>query len=83
MVLDSNTTVNNIHNNAENTYGIVEYLYQDNKEYAEKIINQLEKDKEVLQKENAKLLGIIEKNNYKIKQKTLPKDKVLIFISII
>jgi len=83
LVLDSNTTVNNIHNNAENTYGIVEYLYQDNKEYAEKIINQLEKDKEVLQKENAKLLGIIEKNNYKIKQKTLPKDKVLIFISII
>ncbi len=62
-LLDGNTTVNNFNNNADNTYsvGIVENLYQDNKEYAEKIIKQLEKDKERLQKENNRLLSLIEK----------------------
>jgi len=54
------TTVNNFHNNAENTYGIVENLCQDNKDYAEKIIKQLESDKSQLQNENNRLLGVIE-----------------------
>ncbi len=62
-LLDNNTTVNNFNNNADNTYsvGIVENLYQDNKDYAEKIIKQLEKDKEELQNENNRLLCVIEK----------------------
>ena len=62
-LLDGNTTVNNFHNNAENTYayGIVENLYTDNKEYVEKIIAGLEKDKKYLLVENNKLLNLIEK----------------------
>jgi len=58
-LLDGNTTVNNIHNNAEHTYGIVENLYQDNKSYADKIIISLEKDKANLRAENEKLLAVI------------------------
>lgn len=59
-LLDGNTTVNNINNNAENTYGIVENLYQDNKEFVNIIIKQYEKDKEFLVSENKRLLKIIE-----------------------
>ncbi len=59
-LLDSNTTVNNINNNAKNTYGIVENLYQANKEFVDIIIKQYEKDKEFLISENKKLLKIIE-----------------------
>ncbi len=69
-LLDGNTTVNNINNNAENTYGIVENLYQDNKDYAEKIIKHLEKDKELLILEKKRLLKIIENlSNSKISNK--------------
>lgn len=62
-LLEGNTTVNNFNNNADNSYsvGIVENLYQDNKDYAEKIIKQLESDKKQLQKDNERLLAIIEK----------------------
>ena len=60
-LLDNNTTINTFNNNAENTYGIVENLYQDNKDYTDKIIKQLETDKEQLQKENNRLLSIIER----------------------
>jgi len=61
-LLDGNTTVNNFNNNAENigVVGIVENLYQDNKDYADKIIQQLEKDKEHLLNENRRLLDLIE-----------------------
>ncbi len=61
-LLEGNTTINNFNNNADHTYsvGIVENLYQDNKEYIEKIIKQLEIDKERLLKENNRLLTIIE-----------------------
>jgi len=59
-LLDNNTTVNNINNNAENTYGIVENLYQDNREYIEIIINQLKKEIIDLKDENKKLIKIIE-----------------------
>ncbi len=67
-LIDGNTTVNNFNNNAENMngIGIVENLYQDNKDYTDKIIKQLEKDKEYLISENKRLLDIIEKMYKKI-----------------
>ncbi len=62
-LLEGNTTVNNFNNNADNSYsvGIVENLYQDNKDYVDKIIKQLENDKKQLQKDNERLLIIVEK----------------------
>ena len=60
-LLDGNTTVNNINNNAEHTYGIVENLYTDNKDYIDKIITGLEKDEKQLLKDNKKLHTIIKK----------------------
>ena len=64
-LLDGNTTINNFNNNAENMkgIGIVENLYQDNKDYTDKIIKQLEADKEYLMAENKRLLSILEKIN--------------------
>jgi transcriptional regulator with XRE-family HTH domain len=64
-LLDANTTINHINNNAEHTYGIVETLYTDNKVYVDKIIAQLEKENKRLIEENQYLKKEIKilKNN--------------------
>lgn len=66
-LLDSDTTVNNFNNNAENTYsyGMVYNLYNDNKEYIDKIISHLESDKALLEANNSALLKLIEEMSSK------------------
>jgi len=60
-LLESNTTVNNFHSIKEQSFGIVENLYTDNKVYTEKIIKGLEKDKANFLEENKRLLNLISK----------------------
>ena len=64
-LLDGNTVVNNFHNNGEGSkgFGFVENLYQDNKEYTDRIIAQLEADKSRLLAENERLLNLLEEQN--------------------
>lgn len=66
-LLDSDTTVNNFNNNAENTRscGMLHNLYNDNKEYIDKIISHLESDKALLEANNSALLKLIEEMSSK------------------
>lgn len=67
-LLDGNWTINQYNNKHAYGIGLVENLYQENKEMVEKLITQLQNENKRLQDENDKLWRMNEKLHSKLEE---------------